>query len=138
VHLPHNWPTNCYVYTGTHDNDTTLGWYATRDEKVRHRARLYTGTDGHDMNWAFIRQAMTSVADVAVFPLQDALGLGSAARMNTPGSPHGNWTWRYLPPMLRPELADALRELATLTGRWLEPGTELESPMSEPVRYEDA
>lgn len=137
VHLPHNWSANCLAYTGTHDNDTTLGWYATRDPEVQHRARVYTGTDGTDMHLTLIRLLSTSVADTAIFPLQDALGLGSEARLNRPGNPQGNWTWRYRQEMLRPELADALRELAILTGRWIEPGKELQPSLAEPVEYEE-
>jgi len=125
-HLPHNHTCDSVVYTGTHDNDTTLGWYASASEEVKHRARVYTGSDGHDMHWTFIRQAMTSVADTAIYPLQDVLGLGSEARLNLPGRPHGNWTWRYRDEMLRPELAQALRELAVLSGRWVEPKEESE------------
>jgi 4-alpha-glucanotransferase len=115
--LPHNHRRNAIVYTGTHDNDTTLGWYAGRDAKVQHRARIYTGTDGSAMNWTLIRMAMTSVADTAIYPLQDVLGLGSAARLNLPGRPEGNWAWRYQTHDLQPEPAALLRELARVTGR---------------------
>ncbi len=93
-----------------------MGWYASRDEKVRHCVRVYTGTDGSHIHWALIRLAMTSVADMAIFPLQDVLGLGSEARLNVPGRPHGNWTWRFREGDLRPELADTLRELARTSG----------------------
>lgn len=117
-HLPHNHTRDCVVYTGTHDNDTTLGWYATRDVLTQHRARLYTGCDGSAMHWSLIRLAMTSVADTAIIPLQDVLGLGSEARFNTPGRPDGNWAWRFQAEALRSELAAALRELAEITGRW--------------------
>ena len=116
-HLPHNYASDCVAYSGTHDNDTSAGWYATSDERTRHRARTYTGTDGRDMSWALVRLAMTSVAAMAIFPLQDVLGLGTEARLNLPGRPHGNWTWRYRQDALRPELADALRQLAIVSGR---------------------
>lgn len=138
VHLPHNHPRDCVVYTGTHDNDTSLGWYASCSEDVKQRARLYTGMHGRDMNWALVRLAMTSVADLAIIPLQDALGLGSESRLNQPGKAHGNWTWRYSPEQLRPELAEALRELAILTGRV--PRTAEDITASEPpvIHYEKA
>ena len=135
--LPHNYPTDCVVYTGTHDNDTTLGWYASRDEKVKHKVRVYTGTDGSHINWTFIRLAMNSVADLAMVPLQDVLGLGSEARLNLPGRPHGNWTWRYRQESLRPELAAALRELAIASGRWSEPGEKQEGTAADVIEYEE-
>ncbi|MBC7237574.1 MAG: 4-alpha-glucanotransferase, partial [Chloroflexi bacterium] len=126
-HLPHNYKPDTLVYTGTHDNDTTVGWYASRDEKVRHYVRIYTGADDSHIHWTLIRLAMTSVADMAIFPLQDVLGLGSEARLNVPGRPHGNWAWRFRGGDLRPELADTLRELARISGRlrgqqWAETG----------------
>jgi len=136
-HLPHNYTTDSVVYTGTHDNDTALGWYAERAEDAKHRVRVYTGTDGHNINWDLIRLAMTSVGEMAVFPLQDVLGLGSAARLNTPGRADGNWTWRYQEWMLRPQLSDALRELARASGRWLEPGAELAETTYEMLEYEE-
>ncbi|MBN1402380.1 MAG: 4-alpha-glucanotransferase [Anaerolineae bacterium] len=117
THLPHNYPANCVVYTGTHDNDTTLGWYGNGQGPARHRARLYTGSSGYDMHWALIRVALTSVADTVIVPLQDVLGLGSEARINTPGNPSGNWTWRYRDEQLQPALAVALRDLCEVTGR---------------------
>jgi len=123
-HLPHNLPRNCVVYTGTHDNDTTLGWFAAQDQELRHRVRIYTGSDGNDINWSFIRLAMNSVCEMALFPLQDVLGLGSEARLNQPGRPHGNWTWRYREEMLTEELAATLRDLAIASGRWFPPGVE--------------
>ena len=137
VHLPHNYSADCVAYTGTHDNDTTLGWYASREEKVRHKARVYTGSDGNGMNWALIRLALTSVADIAMYPLQDVLGLGSEARLNTPGRPHSNWTWRYRDEMLRPELAAALRELAYLSGRWLPKGEALPEEGLVTLHYQE-
>ena len=135
--LPHNYDPNCVVYTGTHDNDTTLGWYTSRDEDVKHKVRIYAGTDGSDIHWTLVRLAMTSVADMAIFPLQDALGLGGEARLNLPGRPHGNWAWRYREEALRPKLADALRELAVATGRWVEEDEEKEEDTSEIIEYED-
>jgi 4-alpha-glucanotransferase len=125
-HLPHNFMSDTLVYTGTHDNDTTLGWYCTRDHAAQHRVRVYTGTSGEHICWTLIRLAMTSVADMALFPLQDVLGLGSEARLNVPGRPHGNWTWRFGAQDLRPELAHALRELADVTGRLAKIGAQPE------------
>ncbi len=133
-HLPHNYTRDLVVYTGTHDNDTTLGWYASCDEELQHKVRIYTGTDGREINWTLIRLAMNSVADTAIFPLQDVLGLGSEARLNRPGQPYGNWAWRYRHEALTDELADTLRQMAIAAGRWLEPGTELED--AEPIELE--
>ncbi|MFP3897327.1 MAG: 4-alpha-glucanotransferase [Anaerolineales bacterium] len=115
--LPHNYTPHMVVYTGTHDNDTSLGWYDSLDEEAKHRVRMYTGTDGSSMNWTLIRLAMTSVAEMAVFPLQDVLGLGSEARLNIPGKPQGNWTWRYTAGALNEKVAQTLRELSVVSGR---------------------
>jgi 4-alpha-glucanotransferase len=93
--LPHLHPPDCVVYTGTHDNDTTRGWYATAPEKERDFARRYLGRDGHDIAWDLIRAAFASVARTAIVPMQDVLDLGTEARMNLPGRPEGNWTWRF-------------------------------------------
>ena len=134
-HLPHNYSRNCVVYTGTHDNDTTMGWFAAQDEQLRHRVRLYTGSDGSDINWSFIRLAMNSVCRMAIFPLQDVLGLGSEARLNQPGRPHGNWTWRYRPQVLTDELAAALRDMAIAAGRWLPPDEEPEDHSPIELEY---
>jgi 4-alpha-glucanotransferase len=120
---PHNYPRERVAYTGTHDNDTTIGWWtstgagdSTRTDKdireERQFARTYLGTDGSEINWVFIRTVMASVAEVAMYPLQDVLGLGSEARMNLPGKPGGNWRWRFRRDMLKPELASRLKELA--------------------------
>jgi 4-alpha-glucanotransferase len=136
-HLPHNLPRDCVIYTGTHDNDTTAGWYATRDAEVQHRVRVYTGTDGNQISWTFIRLAMNSVAEIALFPLQDVLGLGTEARLNRPGDPHGNWAWRYRESMLTPALADALRQMARVAGRWLPPDEELEDATPVVLEYDE-
>jgi 4-alpha-glucanotransferase len=119
-HLPHNLPVCCVLYTATHDNDTTLGWYNSREPGVRARADAYCGISGPDAHWALIRVAYTAVAELAVIPLQDALGLGNEARLNQPGRPDGNWSWRFQADQLAPDLADALRGLAILTGRYWE------------------
>ncbi|HKB03256.1 MAG TPA: 4-alpha-glucanotransferase [Gemmataceae bacterium] len=92
--LPHNHTPNCVAYTGTHDNDTTRGWYATASEKERDFYRRYTARDGSDVSWDLIRLAWGSPADVAIAPVQDVMDLGTEARMNVPGVGEGNWRWR--------------------------------------------
>ena len=119
---PHNYPRNLVVYTGTHDNDTTVGWWtgaaghSTRSdseiENEREHARRYLGLDGRDVHWEFIRAALASVADTAIVPAQDLLGLGSEARMNQPGTAGGNWRWRLVPGQLTD---DTSRTLAVMT-----------------------
>jgi 4-alpha-glucanotransferase len=95
-YLPHNHGTNCVVYTGTHDNDTTRGWWDRAPEFERTFAGTYLACGAHDVHWAMIRAAANSVAAIAMFPLQDVLGLASKHRMNTPGTRGGrNWTWRF-------------------------------------------
>jgi 4-alpha-glucanotransferase len=115
--LPHNFDSKTAVYTGTHDNDTTLGWFHDLGELERGRVQRYLGRGGDDIAWDFIRLAMASVAETAVCPLQDVLALGGEARMNFPGRATGNWTWRFREEDLRPELALRLRELTTVYGR---------------------
>lgn len=117
VFLPHNYSRGCVVYTGTHDNDTTLGWYRSESEKVRDRVRRYLARDGSDIGWDLVRLAYSSVAAMAVVPLQDLMKLGGEARMNFPSRAQGNWQWRYREPMLTPEIGGGLRELALLYGR---------------------
>lgn len=120
--LPHNYPHNTVVYTGSHDNDTTLGWYVTASEEEKRNARRYLDlSDDSQFVWALIRLAFASVADQALVPLQDVLNLGTEARMNYPGRPAGNWTWRYQAEALRPQLAAQLRELVTVYGREPDP-----------------
>lgn len=116
-HLPYNHTRRSVVYTGTHDNDTTLGWYTALGEREAHRVRVYTGTDGHDIAWSMIRLAMTSVADLAIYPLQDVLSLGTWARLNSPGQAQANWSWRYRAGDLDQGLAEGLAALARVTGR---------------------
>lgn len=98
--LPHNYDPNCVVYTGTHDNDTTLGWYAQAPAVEQHWAREFTRSDGKQIHWELIRLGMMSVADMAIFPLQDFMGLGTEHRMNLPGTTENNWVWRYTDSML--------------------------------------
>ncbi|MCI0684492.1 MAG: 4-alpha-glucanotransferase [Gemmataceae bacterium] len=117
AYLPHNYEANTVVYTGTHDNDTTRGWYETAGEQERDHVRRYLGRDAGDIAWDFIRTAWASVAEYALAPLQDVLNLGPEARMNTPGRPAGNWSWRYLPAQLHAGVLGRLAELTELYGR---------------------
>jgi 4-alpha-glucanotransferase len=116
-YLPHNYERNFVVYTGTHDNDTTVGWFASRNPKERTNVLRYLGTSGREIHWDLIRLAFASVADLAIVPLQDVLGLGSWARMNMPGLPKGNWIWRLAPKQLKDEHAQRLRDLSAIYGR---------------------
>jgi 4-alpha-glucanotransferase len=115
--LPHNHVKNCVIYTGTHDNDTARGWYASAPEKERHFARSYLGRDGSDFTWDLIRAGMASVADTFVAPLQDILDLGPEARMNFPGRPGGNWGWRCRREQLTDAVRERLRDLTETYGR---------------------
>jgi 4-alpha-glucanotransferase len=117
IYLPHNYRSHCVVYTGTHDNDTTSGWWRTLPQNDRRNIQLYVGRDGSDISWDFIRLALASVAELAIVPMQDVLSLGSQARMNTPGQAGGNWGWRYSPDMLTVDLAERLRWLTAIYGR---------------------
>ena len=119
-YLPHNHRANTVVYPGTHDNDTTRGWYAAADEKTRDHVRRYLRISGEDIGWDLLRTAYASVANLAVVPLQDLLKLDSRARFNTPGQSQGNWTWRYRTAQLQAlqdHAAGHLRELAALYRR---------------------
>ncbi|HEV7631441.1 MAG TPA: 4-alpha-glucanotransferase [Steroidobacteraceae bacterium] len=116
-HLPHNHETDCVIYTGTHDNDTTAGWYANIGERTRQRMQDYLGIWDGDAMDAMIRTTLASVAKLAVLPLQDVLRLGSEARFNLPGTVSGNWLWRVDLDLLSPELARHHRELNELYGR---------------------
>lgn len=116
--LPHNFTRDYVVYTATHDNNTTLGWYRTISERERDFVRRYLGSDGSDIAWDLIRLAWASVAHTAIAPAQDLLSLGDEARMNTPGtSGPPNWCWRLLPGMLDDEVAERLAMLTTIYGR---------------------
>jgi 4-alpha-glucanotransferase len=116
-YLPHRYPKNSVVYTGTHDNDTARGWYAALKPEERERVWDYLGCDGREVEWFLIRAAYDSVAERAIVPLQDVLGLGSEARMNNPALPEGSWSWRAPEDAFRPELAARLRRMAELSGR---------------------
>jgi 4-alpha-glucanotransferase len=115
--LPHHHTPDSVVYTGSHDNDTTLGWWAQQPEATRHHLREYLASDGRTPHWDLIRCAFESVADTAVVPMQDVLGLDGAHRMNFPGKAEGNWAWRFDAAQLAPELAARLHRLARLGDR---------------------
>ncbi len=115
--LPHTFDKNTVVYTGTHDNETTLGWYRNASEAERDHVRRYIGVSGDDIAWDLTRLAFMSVSDTAVATLQDLMNLGNAARMNFPGKVGGYWRWRYLPHMLTHSMAHRLREMTELYGR---------------------
>ena len=115
--LPHNYPVHCVVYTGTHDNDTALGWYARVREEEKSFYRRYLARPGEDVAWDLIRACWGSVAIFALAPMQDFLGLGNEARMNYPGSPSGNWTWRMKEEALNDGLAGRIREVNFLYDR---------------------
>lgn len=112
--LPHNYPSNCVAYTGTHDNDTARGWYENAPEHERDFARRYLGTNGDNIAWDLIRGIWSSVAVYAVAPMQDALGLGGEARMNFPSKLGGNWEWRMSESDMSESLASRLREMNQL------------------------
>jgi len=116
-YLPHRHVPNGVVYTGTHDNDTTRGWWGTLDADARRRVHDYLGSSGEAIEWDLIRSAYASVADRAVVPLQDVFGLGSEARMNTPAEAKGNWSWRAREEDFLNDRNARLRSLAELTGR---------------------
>jgi 4-alpha-glucanotransferase len=118
-HLPANYPREAVAYTGTHDNNTALGWWrdeAGADERAA-LAELAGSDDSANVGWRMIEVVLGSNADLAVVPLQDVLGLGSEARMNTPGSASGDWLWRFRDGRLTRELAARLRDITARTGR---------------------
>ncbi len=130
IDLPHNYVPNVVAYTGTHDNDTTVGWFqsvagegSTRTEKQIESERQfcldYLNSDGKEIHWDFIRAVFASVANTAIVPLQDVLGLGTEARMNLPNSTEGNWSWRYRAGSLTDDIAARLKKLTSLYGRLL-------------------
>ena len=120
LHLPHNYLHNCVAYTGTHDNETTAGWWKNLPKgKTGPRAHLkqYLSTSAREVHWDLIRAAWSSVADTAIAPLQDVLGLGNEARMNVPASTGGNWTWRFADGDITPATIARLREMTEMYGR---------------------
>ena len=114
-HLPHRYDPHTVAYTGTHDNDTAAGWFAAADDVERARALAYLG-DG-DVAWNMIRAVYTSVAEMAIVPVQDILSLDNTARMNTPGKEHDNWSWRLNAAALTREHSEKLRQLGVVAGR---------------------
>ena len=116
-YLPHNYPKNSVVYTGTHDNDTTTGWYAKAPEAERNLLRRYLARGDDNVAWELMRLAQASVADIAIAPLQDVLGLGDEARMNTPGREGGNWSWRFGWGDIPEWVASEMRDMAEVYGR---------------------
>jgi 4-alpha-glucanotransferase len=127
-YLPYSYINHCLVYTGTHDNDTTVGWFkgsaghTTQPPEVKAAERefvlRYVGTTGEEIHWDMIRLALGSVADTAIIPLQDVLGLDSASRMNVPGRPTGNWHWRFLRGQPDTRTRDRLADLTAVYSRW--------------------
>jgi 4-alpha-glucanotransferase len=119
-HMPHNYAENSIVYTGTHDNNTTRGWFE-KEMKGDRRQRLfdYLGCrfGASEIAWELMRVALRSVAKIAIVPMQDVLGLGAEARMNLPARQEGNWCWRMRPGRTEARLADRLRKLTETYGR---------------------
>jgi len=115
--LPHMYEKNYVVYSGTHDNDTTLGWFDKATKKEQDFVKHYCHSDGKAIHWDLITLGLQSVADMSVFPLQDVLGLDSAGRMNFPGTVEGNWEWRFTWEMVEPWMTRRLYELTALYGR---------------------
>ncbi len=115
--LPQMWPRECVAYTGTHDNDTVRGWWLGASPRERAFAGAYLPCNEHDVHWAMIRACCNSVANMAVFPMQDVLGLGSAHRMNVPGVLGGNWGWRFTWEMVDSETTRVLGLISAASGR---------------------
>jgi 4-alpha-glucanotransferase len=128
IYLPYRYIPHCVAYTGTHDNDTAVGWFhgagleTTQSPEAiaaeRAFVRRYLGTDASAIHWDLIRLVFGSVADTAIIPMQDLLGLGSSARMNTPGHPLGNWRWRMAPGAFGQTVRHRLADLTAICGRW--------------------
>ena len=117
AYLPHRLTANRVIYSGTHDNDTTVGWWSTLGEKERAAVRALTGNCDDGPNWGLIRLAQSSPANFSIVPIQDVLGLGSGARLNTPSTAEGNYHWRCPPGVFKSELAEKLAALAEVTDR---------------------
>lgn len=116
--LPHQFTNvNCVCYTGTHDNNTTKGWYASASEYSRDKVRCYMNTDGYNIHWDFLRTCLGTIATYAIFPLQDVLGIGEEGRINTPGVGTNNWAWRYKEHALSEGLAEGLAKITRIYGR---------------------
>ena len=121
--LPHNYPCNCVAYTGTHDNDTSAGWFETASETERDFCRRYLFSSGAEIAWDMARAIWSSAANTTIAPLQDFLNLDSQSRMNFPGKPQGNWAWRMPPGSLTLHLVDRIREMNFLYDRLNTPST---------------
>ena len=117
VHVPYRHVRECVVYTGTHDNDTTLGWYGSLDPETRERVDFYLRVTPGSMPKVLNRAALGSVGELAIIPLQDLLGLGPEARINTPGTNQDNWLWRVPPGALSLDLARHCAQLNRVFGR---------------------
>jgi 4-alpha-glucanotransferase len=128
MHRPNNYVRELVCFTGTHDNDTTLGWWSAIQRAARgrnsaenratlHRVKSYLQQDGREIHWSFIQAVLTSVADIAIVPLQDVLGLGTEARMNMPGRAKGNWRWRFQKKEINRATIERLRDLTIVSGR---------------------
>lgn len=116
--LPHNHVENCVVYSGTHDNNTSMGWWNTEvDDHLRGFMADYLGAEVHDPAWTFMVIGMRSAAHTFIMPLQDVMHLGAEGRMNTPGLPAGNWTWRFTPEMLEQRANKGLGHITWLYQR---------------------
>jgi 4-alpha-glucanotransferase len=126
--LPHNYPVNCVAYTGTHDNNTTRGWYDTATEKERDFCRRYLTRSGEEIAWDLIRAVWGSVAQTAIAPIQDFLNLGNEARMNYPSTLGGNWSWRMRPDSLSSDLVSRIADLNLVFGRSKHLILEIEKP----------
>jgi len=117
-YLPFNLERNCLIYTGTHDNNTTIGWFNQIADYERENAIRYLGgLSDEGINWDLIRLAYSSVANLAMIPLQDFLDLGADAQMNRPSTSEGNWKWRYRAEILTDQLRDRIKTLAYTYGR---------------------
>ncbi|KGF72427.1 4-alpha-glucanotransferase [Neosynechococcus sphagnicola sy1] len=126
-YLPFNYQRNCVVYTGTHDNDTTVGWFSQLSPYEQTSLQRYLGSISSDgVQWDLIRLALSSIANQAIIPLQDLLGLGTEARMNFPGKAEGNWGWRYQPDALTQALREQLQDLTERFGRAPQPNSQSE------------
>ncbi|MBL6967179.1 MAG: 4-alpha-glucanotransferase, partial [Desulfobacteraceae bacterium] len=118
--LPHTYPKNCIAYTGTHDNNTLIGWFRNEispKERERIFRYLYREEPVNEIHWEIIRLAMMSVADIAIIPMQDILGLGEDARMNQPATTSGNWRWRLLSEQIAPDIERKLSGMTRTYGR---------------------
>jgi 4-alpha-glucanotransferase len=128
THRPNNYVRELVSFTGTHDNDTTIGWWNAVQRAARgrgnaaeraivHRVKSYLQTKGENIHWSFIQAVLTSVAEIAIIPLQDVLGLGAEARMNMPGRAKGNWDWRFDDKQIHRGVAERLCDLTVVSGR---------------------